>query len=71
MFRSAMIAGYARRALDETPLPIAGRGQGLASSAAEGETMLAGTAQEKRAWGDRSVRFIRRNVSFDRFSVAP
>src|SRR5262245_61565336 len=42
MFRSAMIAGYARRALDETPLPIAGRGQGLASSAAEGETMLAG-----------------------------
>src|SRR5262249_4511926 len=41
--------------------PARDRGQGLASSAAEAETMLAGTVQEKHAWGGRSVRFIRRN----------
>src|SRR5262249_26224981 len=60
MFASATIARYAQRAGDEGPLPVAGRGQGVARSAAEGETMLEGTVQEKSAWGGRSVRLVRR-----------
>src|SRR5215510_16487185 len=71
MFASATIARYAQRAGDESPPPVAGKGQGLASSAAEGETMLEGTVQEKRAWGGRSVRFIRRNVSFEQSPSRP
>src|SRR5215468_2826950 len=62
MFASATIARYAQRAGDESPPPVAGKGQGLASSAAEGETMLEGTVQEKRAWGGRSVRLTHRHA---------
>src|SRR5262245_13469710 len=51
--------------------PARERGQGLASSAAEGETMLAGAVQEKHAWVRPLGQLHSPKLSFERCPWRP